>query len=88
MSLLLLEGDLLVGLAVGAPVISSRKIVKRPGLLLRGACEVVLELAISGVEEKANHKEMAIILRGFGSEKKVSLRGVGESFVGPPLLQT
>jgi hypothetical protein len=28
------------------------KIVKRPGLLLCGACEVVLELAISGVEEK------------------------------------
>ena len=52
MSLLLLEGDLLVGLAVGAPVISSSKIVKSPGLLLRGACEVVLELAISGVEEK------------------------------------
>jgi hypothetical protein len=26
--------------------------MKRPGLLLRGACEVVLELAISGVEEK------------------------------------
>ena len=52
MSLLLLEGNFLVGLAVGAPVISSRKIVKRSGLLLRGACEVVLELAISGVEEK------------------------------------
>ena len=52
MSLLLLEGDLLVGLAVGAPVTSLWKIVKRPGLLLRGACEVVLELAISGVEEK------------------------------------
>ena len=52
MSLLLLEGDLLVGLAVGAPVTSSWKIVKRPGLLLRGACEVVLELAIPGVEEK------------------------------------
>jgi hypothetical protein len=51
-SLLLLEGDLLVGLAVGAPVTSSWKIVKRPGLLLRGACEVVVELAISGVEEK------------------------------------
>jgi hypothetical protein len=34
-SLLLLEGDLLVGL------------VKRPELLLRGACDVVLELAIS-----------------------------------------
>ena len=29
-----------------------KKIVKRPGLLLRGACEVVVELAISGVEEK------------------------------------
>jgi hypothetical protein len=51
-SLLLLEGDLLVGLAVGAAVTSSWKIVKRPELLLRGACEVVLELAISGVEEK------------------------------------
>ena len=51
MSLLLLEGDLLVGL-VGVPVTSSWKIVKRPGLLLHGACEVVVELAISGVEEK------------------------------------
>ena len=51
MSLLLLEGDLLVGL-VGVPVTSLWKIVKRPGLLLRGTCEVVLELAISGVEEK------------------------------------
>ena len=51
MSLLLLESDLLVGL-VGAPVISSWKIVKGPGLLLRGACEVVVELAISGAEEK------------------------------------
>ena len=52
MSLLLLEGDLLVGLAVGVAVFSSWKIVKRPGILLRGACEVVVELAISGVEEK------------------------------------
>ena len=51
MSLLLLEVDLLVGL-VGVPVTSSWKIVKGPGLLLRGACEVDLELAISGVEEK------------------------------------
>jgi hypothetical protein len=31
-SLLLLEGDLLVGLAVGAAVTSLWKIVKRPGL--------------------------------------------------------
>jgi hypothetical protein len=51
-SLLLLEGDLLVGLAVGASVTSSWKIVKRPRLSLRGSCEVVVELAISGVEEK------------------------------------
>ena len=52
MSLLLLEGDLLVGLAIGVAVFSSWKIVKILGLLLRGACEVVVELAISGVEEK------------------------------------
>jgi hypothetical protein len=51
-SLLLLEGVLLVGLAVGASVTSSWKIVKRPGLSLYGSCEVVVELAISGVEEK------------------------------------
>ena len=51
MSLLLLEGDLLVGL-VGFPVTSSWKVVKGPEALLRGACEVVVELAISGVEEK------------------------------------
>jgi hypothetical protein len=51
-SLLLLEGDLLVGLAVGASVTSLWNIVKRHGLSLRGSCEVVVELAISGVEEK------------------------------------
>ena len=50
--MLLLEGDLLVGLAVVVAVFSSWKIVKRLKLLLRGACEVVVELAISGVEEK------------------------------------
>jgi hypothetical protein len=49
--LLLLESELPVGLAVGAPVTSSWKIVKRPRLLLRGSCEVVVELAISGAEE-------------------------------------
>jgi hypothetical protein len=52
MSLLLLEGDLLAGLAVGASVTSLWKIMKRPKLPLRGSCEVVVELAISGVEEK------------------------------------
>jgi hypothetical protein len=46
--LLLLKGDLLVG----APVTSSWNIVKRPRLLPRGTCEVVVELAISRVEEK------------------------------------
>jgi hypothetical protein len=51
-SLLFLEGVLLVGLAVGALVTSSWKIVKRHGLSLRGSCEVVVELAISRVEEK------------------------------------
>jgi hypothetical protein len=33
-------------------VTSSWKIVKMPGLPLRGSCEVVVELAICGVEEK------------------------------------
>jgi hypothetical protein len=47
-----LEGDLLVGLAIGATVTSSWKIMKRLGLSLCGICEVVVELAISGVEEK------------------------------------
>jgi hypothetical protein len=47
-----LEGDLLVGLVIDASVTSSCKIVKRPGLPLHGSCEVVVELAISRVEEK------------------------------------
>jgi hypothetical protein len=37
---------------VGVPVTFSWKIVMRPELLLRGACEVVVELPISGVEKK------------------------------------
>ena len=47
-------------MAVGAPVTFSWKIVKRLGLLLRGACEVVVELAISGVEEKLTIRKGAI----------------------------
>jgi hypothetical protein len=47
-----LRGYLLVGLPVGAPVTSSWKILKRHGLLLRAGCEVVVDLAISEVEEK------------------------------------
>jgi hypothetical protein len=53
--------------------------VKRPGLLLRGACEVVLELAISGVEEKLAIRSSLIFVRG--KEKKVSLSGVRGSSV-------
>jgi hypothetical protein len=49
--LLLFESDLLVGLAVGAPVTSPWKIVERSRLLIRNLCEVVVELAISGVEK-------------------------------------
>jgi hypothetical protein len=48
--------------------------VKRLGLLLCGAYEVVLELAISGVEEKLAIKRSPIFVRG--KEKKVSLGGV------------
>jgi hypothetical protein len=55
--LLTLRGFLLVGLAVGALVISSWKIVKRPEFLLRGGCEVVVELATSKVEEKLAMRE-------------------------------
>jgi hypothetical protein len=68
-----LEGDLLVSLAVGAPVTSSWKILKRPRLLLHGASEVVVDLSISGVEEKlATRKKL--FLRVIGSEKKAILR--------------
>jgi hypothetical protein len=64
-----LEDDLLVGLAVGAAVTSSWKIIKRPEFFsLRRICEVVVELVISGVEEKLTFVR--------DSEKKVSLRGV------------
>jgi hypothetical protein len=60
-------------------VSSSWKFVKRPGLLLCGACEVVLELAIFGVEEKLAIRRSPIFVRG--KEKKVSLGGVQGSFV-------
>ena len=56
-------------------------------LLLREACEVVVELAISGVEEKLAIRKW-LFLRGIGSENRVSLRGVGKFFVGSPPLQT
>ena len=69
MSLLLLEGDLLVGL-VDVPVTSSWKIVKGPGLLLRGACEVVVELAISGVEEKLTIRKGPLSFMGLARRRK------------------
>ena len=69
MSLLLLEGDLLVGL-VDVPMTSSWKFVKRPGLLLRGACEVVLELAFSGVEEKLAIRKGPISFVGLARRRR------------------
>jgi hypothetical protein len=53
--------------------------VKRPGLLRRGASEVVLGLAISRVEEKLAIRRSPIFVRG--KEKKVSLSGVRGSSV-------
>jgi hypothetical protein len=60
-------------------VSSSWEFVNRPKLLLRGAYEVVLELAIFGVEEKLTIRMSPILLRG--KEKKVSFCSVRGSFV-------
>jgi hypothetical protein len=60
-------------------VSSSWKFVKRPELLLRGAYEVVLKLAIFGVEEKLTIRMSPILLRG--KEKEVSFSSVRGSFV-------
>jgi hypothetical protein len=60
-------------------VFSLWKFVKRPRLLLRGACEVVLELAISRVEEKLAIRRSPVLVRG--KEKKVSLGGIRGSSV-------
>jgi hypothetical protein len=51
---------------------TSWKVVKTPGFLLRGAGEVVVELAISKVEEKLK----VVLTLWRGSEKKVSFRSV------------
>jgi hypothetical protein len=80
-SLLLLEGDLLVGLAVGDVVTCLWKIVKRHGLLLDRCCEVVFELLISGVEEKLAIRKKVVVLCEFRLEKKVSLHGVRKIFM-------
>jgi hypothetical protein len=53
--------------------------VKRPGLLLCGACEVVFELAIFGVEEKLKIRRSPNFVRG--SEKKVRFCSIWGSFV-------
>jgi hypothetical protein len=55
------------------------KFLKKSGLLLLGACEVILELAISGVEEKLTIRRSPIFMRG--SEKKVSFHSIQRSFV-------
>ncbi|KAK1614848.1 hypothetical protein QYE76_020365 [Lolium multiflorum] len=59
-SVLRFAPTLLVVKIVGASVTSSWKIVKRPELLLRGAFELVVELAISGVEEKLAIRERSL----------------------------
>ncbi|KAK1646668.1 hypothetical protein QYE76_064473 [Lolium multiflorum] len=52
-----------------------KKIVKRPGLLLRGACEVVVELAISGAEEKLTIRKWPLsfvgVVRRIGGNKEL-----------------
>jgi hypothetical protein len=78
-SLLLLEGDLLAGFGGCSAVSSSWKFVKRHGLLLRGDCEVVLELSIFGVEEKLTIRRSPNFVRGSG--KKLSFRSIRGSFV-------
>jgi hypothetical protein len=80
-----LEGDLLLGLTVGVAVTSSWKIVKRPGLSLRGVCQVVVELAISGVEEKLTIRRGPSFVGD--SKKKVNLRGIQEPLWVPTSLQ-
>jgi hypothetical protein len=55
------------------------EVCKRPGLLLRGAREVVLELAIFRVEEKLAIRGSPIFVRG--KEKKVSFCSIRRSFV-------
>jgi hypothetical protein len=57
----------------------SWEFVMRPGLLLHGACEVVLSLAISRVEEKLTIRRSLIFVRG--SEKKVILCSVRGFFM-------
>jgi hypothetical protein len=70
MIFLLLEGGLLVG--GWCPMTFSWKVVRTPGFLLRRAGEVVVELAISKVEEKLK----VVLTLWRGSEKKVSFRSV------------
>jgi hypothetical protein len=52
------------GCYIGASVVSSWKIVNRHVILLHGACEMVVELAIFGVEEKlAIRKEPLLFVK-------------------------
>jgi hypothetical protein len=53
-------------------VTSSWKIVKGPRLLLRGACEVVVELAISEAEEKLTIRKGPNFVEGLGEEGEPS----------------
>jgi hypothetical protein len=75
---ILLEGDLIVGLAVGAPVTSSWIIVKRLGLSFMEPLKWLWSLA-SPKWKKSSHKERVFVLRGIGLEKKMSLCGVRDN---------
>jgi hypothetical protein len=68
-------------LAVVASVTSSWKIVKRPGLLVHGDCEVVVKLFISELEENLALRERPFVLCCIGLENKVRLRGIQETFM-------
>jgi hypothetical protein len=70
--MLLLEGELLVGLVVGAAMTSSFKIMKRHELLLHEACQMVVEFSISGVEDNLSIRRDPNFVEGFGEEGEIS----------------
>jgi hypothetical protein len=72
---------LLVGL-VGVPVTSSWKTVKRSRFLLRGFCEVVLEIAICGVEENLAIRKGPLSFVGLARRRRRAFVALGKSFVG------
>jgi hypothetical protein len=83
-----LEGDLLIGLVVGAADVFLEECEEPLAFSFVDFVNVVVELAISGVEEKVSIRKGPLFFRGICSEKKVSLHGVGKSFVGSHIFPT